>query len=196
MKVPGKACKKYIRRSSHYRWDKLAEQQFKAWLVPDWMKAAVRLVDEIGLSRASSQLGIPVERLYDWVERVKFNKEWAKNALAHAKEGGWLDRKVPQRPERFEKKLREFLLSRCDGNEKLAKQALAIIKNRGLGTFEMFTIADEMKDWERTKRRDSAKKNWDKALASKKQKANGALEDEIRQYSQERKKANAALGFR
>jgi len=59
----------------------------------------------------------------------------------------------------------------------------------------LFTLCDELNDFLRIKRRRRAKENWQKALRSKNQKADRALEDKIRQYSQESKKANVALGF-
>lgn len=124
------------------------------------------------------------------------DRKMAKKALSHAINNGLLDRKILRRRDRFEEALREFFLWFYGGNEKLARQTPANIKNRGLGELELFTLSDELNDFLRIKRRRRAKENWQKALRSKNQKAGMALEDKIRQYSQESKKANAALGFR
>jgi hypothetical protein len=208
MKVSGKACMKYLKRSCGSRRDRDAEQQLEAWLVSyfagDWWRryvAVVKFVDEIGLSKASSRLGIPVELLYDWVERVKFSNQptqteknaraLAKKGLAHAKDFGWLDRTIPQRKRyRFEKDLREFLLSPeflskfCGGDEKLARQTLAKIKGRGLGSwFELLGIADVFRAHLGMKRRRSARKNLKKANKAKRAKA-----EEKRQLEKQRKR--------
>jgi hypothetical protein len=162
MKVPGKACMKYLRRTAGSRRDSVGEKHLREYLV--------------------SHSGL--------------DKKTAKKALAHAINNGLLDRKIPRRRDRFEETLREFFLWFYGGNEKLARQTLAEIKNRGLGELQLFILCDDLRDFLRTKRRRSAKKNWQKALRSKNQKADRALEDKIRQYSQESKKANVALGFR
>jgi hypothetical protein len=139
-KVSPKACMKYIRRSSLTRPDPQAEQQALEFL--------------LRYHRNSGQT-------------EKDAQELAEKGLAHAKEGGWLERKIsiPQRADRFEKKLRKFFLWRCGGNEKEAKKAFSIFKHRGVGEYELFTVCEEMKDWQRTERRPGAKENWhDKPL--------------------------------
>ena len=160
MKIPGKACMKYLQRTCGSRRDRDAEKDL-------WKHLVSRGLD----------------------------RKMAKKALSHAIKNGLLDRKIPRRHDRFEKILWEFLLWFCGRDEKLARQTLAEIKNHGLGELQLFTLCDELNDFLRIKRRRRAKENWQKALRSKNQKADRALEDKIRQYSQESKKANVALGF-
>jgi len=211
MKVPGKACTKHIRQSSHSRRDPLAEQQLEAFLVSyfagdGWEKVrgeVVKLVDEIGLSKASSRLGLPVELLYDWVERVKFSNQpaqtekkaqaLAKKGLAHAKDFGWFERKVPQRRRRFEKNLPEFFLWRCGGDDKQAKKELSIFKRRGVRAHKLFPVADELNYWLRMKRKRSARKNLKKANKAKRQKAQLKRQREKQRKQEEKRRENERI---
>jgi hypothetical protein len=144
----------------------------------------------------------------------------------------WLhkDSKNKFRPKRAEKKLLEFLVAVYRGKhqtkgyhidpappgktEAYAKKAMSIIKGPGLGTLEMFCIADEFDEFwngqtnyvkeggkwsekrEKGEKHRRAGKNWKKALKSEHSREDAELTRNIDDFIKKSHKAQDSLGFR
>jgi hypothetical protein len=128
--------------------------------------------------------------------RFGLDPKTVKIQMAYAKEHGLVERRIRQRKDRFLKNLTEFLLWRHDGDENAARQELASLKNQGRSTFQMFITSDEFGDYLRMKRRQSAGKNWKKALKSKDAHKDAELTRNINDLIKKSHKAQDWLGFR
>jgi hypothetical protein len=101
-----------------------------------------------------------------------------------------------KRTARADQKLFEFLLYFYAGKESPAKKAFALIKGRGLGTLEMFVIADQFEEWWESEKHRRAGKNSKKAVRAKAEKRNARDDEEIATYIRNCIKRNTSLGFR
>jgi hypothetical protein len=101
-----------------------------------------------------------------------------------------------KRPERRERKLKEFLVFFYGGDERAATKGLARIKREGLGTLAFVILYEEYHEWWEEEKKRRAGRNWQKAIASKKLKTGKREKEVLSGYIEECKKTNASLGFR